>query len=1213
MNDDNLFIKKLYTQCMFASMLALAGSNLGQTVSAIIAGQLLESRALSVMAMALPIGALFSMIGGLLGVGGMVLCAGAIGNGRFDECHRIFTVVYLLNLLAGAVLSFILLSFIDPVVRFLGADSGLFEETKRYVSILIAGGVFSMSFNPAYQLLRLDGRSAASIVIFFAQGVVTITLTLLFLVVFRWGLEAVALAAVAGAAVSGLGGAFLLFTGSKNFHFTRSVFNKIHRPDIPRIAGRIFMAGSPNAMESLCILVHSIVLNRLIARSFGILALSSFKLIHTFNAFALVFIFAVSGPVIQFAGVFGAEKDSKSIHQLLTQVFKWGILFTLGILALGEIFTSPLVSLFGMASPDALAAAIPAVRIFALSLVPSLINNILICVYLAENRILLTNVLMVSRLFLWIVIPALLLSSWIGVTGVWHSFWIAELFGLFTAVVLSMGYRRPHKHLSPLFLVDREAELTGVYKSFSVKNDLESITQSSAGITEFCELNNLGSTLTMSISLAIEEMLVLIRGQSLADDDGEATINVRVLIEETTVILRVRNGGKNINPVDYAKNSSGAEEAEVMGIKVLLAVARTIDYRNTFGINNTTILLERGDRPLHKEHTKKQSIEQLLNDDNLFIKKLYTQCMFASMLALAGSNLGQTASAIIAGQFLESRALSVMAMAMPIWALFSMIGGLLGLGGMVLCTRAIGNRRFDECHRIFTVVYLFNLLAGAVLSFILLSFIDPVVRFLGASSGFFEETKRYVSILIAGGVFSMSFYPAYNLLRLDGRSAASVAVFFAQGGVTIVLELVLLVVFRWGLEAVALAAVAGAAVSGLGGAFLLFTGSKNFHFTRSVFRKMYRPDIPRIMGRIFVAGSPSATGSLCILGYSIVLNRLIARSFGILALSSFKLIDSFRTIALVFILAVSGPVTQFVGVFGAEKDSKSIHQLLTQALKWGILFTLGYVVLGETFTPQMVSLFGITSPDTLAAAVLAVRIFALSLVPSLINNILICVYQAENRILLTNVLMVSRLFLWIVIPALLLSSWIGVTGVWHSFWIAESFCLFTAMVLSMGYRRSHKHLSPLFMVDREAELTGVYKSFSVKNDLESITQSSAGITEFCELNNLGSTLTMSISLAIEEMLVLIRAQSLADDDGEATINVRVLIEETTVILRVRNGGKNINPVDYAKNSSGAEEAKVMGIKVLLAVARTIDYRNTFGINNTTILLERREPILKRNT
>jgi Na+-driven multidrug efflux pump len=573
------------------------------------------------------------------------------------------------------------------------------------------------------------------------------------------------------------------------------------------------------------------------------------------------------------------------------------------------------------------------------------------------------------------------------------------------------------------------------------------------------------------------------------------------------------------------------------------------------------------------------------------------------MFALMGSMLGQIASAIIAGRLLESRALPVMAMALPVQALFSMAGALLGVGGTVLCARAIGSGRFDECYRIFTVVYLLNLLVAALPALVLLPLIDPLVRFLGAGAGLFEETKAYISILISGGVFFMSIYPAYNFLRLDGRSAASVAVFFAQAVVTISLDLLFLVVFRWGVEALALAVVAGAAASGLGGAVLLFSGSKNFHVTRSIFRKPYRTDIPRIAGRIFAAGSPSATESLCVLGYSIVLNRLIARSFGIPALSAFQLIDSFNSLALVFIFAVSGPVIQFVGVFGAEKDSKSIRQLLTQVFKWGILFVAGYVALCNIFAPQLAGLFGMASREALAAAVPAIRIFVLSLVPALVNNILICVYQAENRNFLANVLTVSRLFLWIVIAAPLLSGRIGVSGVWHSFWIAESLCLVSALVLSLFCRRRNKLLSPLFLVNREAELTGVYKSFSVKNNLASITESSAGITEFCELNKLGSKLTLAISLAIEEILVLIRSQSLADDEG-ATMNVRLLIEENTVILRVRNGGKNSNPIDYAKNSGKTEEAELMGIKMLLALTLKIDYRNTFGVNNTTILLER---------
>jgi anti-sigma regulatory factor (Ser/Thr protein kinase) len=305
---------------------------------------------------------------------------------------------------------------------------------------------------------------------------------------------------------------------------------------------------------------------------------------------------------------------------------------------------------------------------------------------------------------------------------------------------------------------------------------------------------------------------------------------------------------------------------------------------------------------------------------------------------------------------------------------------------------------------------------------------------------------------------------------------------------------------------------------------------------------------------------------------------------------------------MIFFNAITGPLTQFVAVFGTEKDSKSIRQLLAQVFKTGILFILCFVGVCEFLTPQIAGLFGMDSPDTLPTAIPALRIFAVALLPALANMIIVCIHQAGNRSSLANILTVSRLFIWIVIAAPLLSARIGITGVWHSFWIAETLTLLSSVVLGLVFRRKNKYLSPVFLLDREAELKGVYKSFSVKNSVESITRSSAGITEFCDKNSLGAKLSMAISLSIEEMLVVIREHSLSGKD-DAKMNVRVLIEENTVILRIRNAGPVFNPVDYVQNG-GASEDEIMGIKIILGLAKSIDYRNTFGINNTTILLSR---------
>ncbi len=592
MPHDNVFIRSLYSRHMSASMLALFLGTLGQIVSTMIVGIRLESAALSVMVIALPVQFLFSMTGALLGVGGTAVCARSIGKGRFDECQQAFTMTYLLMILVAVLLSSVLLVFVDPLIRFLGAGPEIFENTKRYVTILIAGSICSMSIYPAFNLLRLDGRSGSSVVVFLFMAVVNVLLAMLLLFRFHIGVESAAIAGVASSAVAGGFGAVLLFTRSRNFHFTLSVFKK--KAGSLKISRDIFTLGSPSAMEYLCNLTCIIVLNRLIVGSFGLIALSSFKLIDSINSFAKIFIYGVTGPIIQFVGVFNMEKDTKSIRQLLGHVFTWGILFVSVYTVFCEVFAPNIAALFGMRSSETLGAAVPAIRIFSASLVPALINTIIVCVYQAEGMPLPANIITVSRLLLWIILPAPVLSALIGVTGIWYSFLAAEILALLTAVVLSSFYRGKNNYLSPILLIDTEAEKKGIYKSFSVRNIPESITQSSEGITEFCEQNSMSRKLIMAISLAIEEILVVISKYSLTGSDN-AVMNVRVLIADKLVILRIRNGGKIFNPVEYAEQAGEDKTMDVMGIKMIMHLAENIDYRNTFGVNNTTVLLKRQD------------------------------------------------------------------------------------------------------------------------------------------------------------------------------------------------------------------------------------------------------------------------------------------------------------------------------------------------------------------------------------------------------------------------------------------------------------------------------------------------------------------------------------------------------------------------------------------------------------------------------------------
>ncbi|MCL1806980.1 MAG: MATE family efflux transporter [Oscillospiraceae bacterium] len=596
MDDNNGFVKTLYRRCLFSSMLAILGSTLGQIVIAAVIGRVLGSGELSVIGVTLPVYYLYATAGALLGVGGTAVCARLMGQNRFGESRVAFTVVYLLMLAAAALLTAVMLIFSGRITTLLGVtpDMELYPKVKEYIKILSLGGVGIMSIYPAFNLLRLDGRNGATAVIFFVMSGVNILMSYYMVVVLDAGVLGAARATVLGAAAAGLLGAVLLFARSDNFHFAlpgkpQPGEDKVR---VRRLALDIMVSGSPSAAENMCILLRTVILNWILVASLhDMTALAAFKVTDSINGVAQIFIAGAAGSLLPFIGVFSSEKDTKSIRQLLVLGFKWGGVTIVVFTAVCLIFTRQTAGLFGMGE----GAAFSAIRVFSLSLPLAGLNNILVCLYQANRGTAAANILTLGRSLLWMVLAAFILTPRMGAAGVWHSFWIAELLGLALTLPVSAYYRRKSRYLSRLFLLDTEAEEKGTYKSFSVPNRAESITESAAGISEFCEANDLSPKQTMAISLAIEEMLVIIGSYCFPKEETEQPMNVRILIYEDMIILRIRNGGKAFNPIAHYERQSAAggdlAMTDMLGIKMILGLAETVDYRNTFGVNNITMIL----------------------------------------------------------------------------------------------------------------------------------------------------------------------------------------------------------------------------------------------------------------------------------------------------------------------------------------------------------------------------------------------------------------------------------------------------------------------------------------------------------------------------------------------------------------------------------------------------------------------------------------------
>jgi Na+-driven multidrug efflux pump len=575
-----------------------------------------------VLSLALPFYYLFATVGAMLGVGGAQICAKLIGWQRHEECRRAFSLVYVLAALLGILFAAILFYFIDPLLALMGTPSSLLEPTRGYLRVLCLGGVFIIGIYPAFNMLRLDGQTTRAALLFVGMGILSVTLDLLFLLGFGWGIEALALALCLSYGATAVSGALMLMRRSLNFRFVFPFSGGLK--DTFRLMRSIVSTGSPNALEDICIVLRTFVVNNVAIVSFGTTALGAYVLLDSLVLVALVFAAGVSGAAMAFLSVFTAEKDSLNTMKILKLGFVWGVPAIVALMLIIELLAPPIAQMFGATTAGELSTFSVALRIFASGLPLLLFNYVMITVYQSQGRMLASNTVVFLRELVGPLALMGLLTIPFGMTGIWAAFPAAEL--LTTIMVLLYGFwcRRKNRQLSPVFLVDRQVEHEGESISLIVRNDKESIASAVSLIEEFCERKKLSSRLIMGAQLALEEMLVEIGKNSLSGMANH-TINVRLLMLGDKVIMRIRNGGTRFNPIEYAERLSrvplrtklmdnrDAKESvsifkhdgdaasdvipeqdvplELTGIMMILKMAEMVDYRSTFGFNNLMLIL----------------------------------------------------------------------------------------------------------------------------------------------------------------------------------------------------------------------------------------------------------------------------------------------------------------------------------------------------------------------------------------------------------------------------------------------------------------------------------------------------------------------------------------------------------------------------------------------------------------------------------------------
>lgn len=384
---------------------------------------------------------------------------------------------------------------------------------------------------------------------------------------------------------------------------------------------------------------------------------------------------------------------------------------------------------------------------------------------------------------------------------------------------------------------------------------------------------------------------------------------------------------------------------------------------------------------------------------------------------------------IIVGQFLGKEALAAVSASFFIYYfIISLVIGV-GSGTSVVVSQFFGAKQYDKVQRAFSSFFIFMLVAGIALSIAGIIFAEPIFRLTNTPEEVIPDAVAYFRIYIGGTFLFVTFNSIISILRGVGESVRPMIFIFITTILNIVLDLLFIVGFHWGIEGAARATVIA---QGIGMCIalgyvnnthpLLSIKKQDLLFDMKLFKEGLKIGLPTSVQQCAIA-----LGLIALLG--------IVNSFGTDTLTAYGAAGKIDTIITQAVLTLSGALAAFCGQnIGAGRFDR---------VRKGLRFTMLVNVIFSLITFTAIYFFGeeMMRAFTNDPAVIAIgKEYLLIMGGFFIVHGALNIYNGALRGAGDTIftMATSLLCLWLIrIPlAYQLSAWYGRQGIWWAIGIS---------------------------------------------------------------------------------------------------------------------------------------------------------------------------------
>ncbi len=431
--------------------------------------------------------------------------------------------------------------------------------------------------------------------------------------------------------------------------------------------------------------------------------------------------------------------------------------------------------------------------------------------------------------------------------------------------------------------------------------------------------------------------------------------------------------------------------------------------------------------------------------DNSIHKQFYGYLWAYILVALSGC-LGNVVDGIIVGNLISEDGVSAINLSKPINQFIFTVHLLINAGAGMLVGYALGKKNIADARRYFTRALTLSTGIGLLLTiFGGLLFPTPTARLLCSNEHILPLAQDYMQVLLIGNPAFIVMWGLSTMVGVDGSPKLVSLAVIIDNVVNLLLDIVFIQVFDWGITGSSAATVVGHLV---GIAILL-----------SHWRKPENRRLRLVFGgdgllaswrRIASQGAPLAMASICLTLLLLSANTIVLSTTGRTGIFVFALCMNLLQVYNLFISGTCQTLQSLGAIQVGKGDENGVKTVINKGLRF-ITVSMAITCLLVCIYPQGIAeLFGCDEPEMLAQSNHALRVFALSFILFSYIYVLMIIYKLYSHHRMA--LFISFILSLMVIPVLWIMSRIAPNAIWYSYLIAY---IIEAVLIFILHKANH--------------------------------------------------------------------------------------------------------------------------------------------------------------